>query len=110
MRTNRRIGHNPLGATPSGILIKFAGIKPDNQDFIQPGAVANDRRVGVLWKSADRRSTDFQVIGFDDMTTLLPFGYNEQVAPLGTFVAAGLIAFRFGGFGRQTRSRTDNSK
>ena len=47
-------------------LIHFAGIKPYDQDLVQPRAVADDRSLGVLWPGVQRRFAELHVIGRDD--------------------------------------------
>ena len=97
------MGNDPVSAAPSCFLVKFAGIKPDREDFIQTRTVAYNRSFGILRPSVYLWATKLQVIGFEDHALVLSLGHNKHVTVLRPLIAAGLIVFRTGRFARQTR-------
>src|SRR6185312_14049723 len=94
VRANRRIGDDTVGRTRPRIVIKLARVKPDDQDFIEYRAAADDRRFRVLRPGVYRRTAELQIVGLDDCALVVPFREDQQFPFLRPLVTAGFVIRR----------------
>src|SRR5947209_7835409 len=57
VRTNRRIGDDPLDRPGACFIVEFAGVKFYEHDFVQARTLADHCRFWILWPCMDRRSS-----------------------------------------------------
>ena len=108
VRAHTRIRHDTIGRAPRVSSSSSVAGKSDEQDLVQPRAVADDAAAGVDGIGQRRRAARQKIGGRDDLSDSLSAGEHEAIAGLGT-LRAGITSLGGGAAGRAERHASAKS-
>ncbi|HZF07077.1 MAG TPA: hypothetical protein VE932_22265 [Patescibacteria group bacterium] len=84
VRADTRIRHDAVGRPGARVFGELVRGKPNEQDLVQPRAVADDTAAGVNGIDHDRRLARQQIAEGDDVSDSLSAGEHEAISGLRT--------------------------
>ena len=74
---NQRIGDNAVGRSRSRGVVEFARVKPYEDNFVEPRALADHRGFWILRPSVQGRPVELEITGFDDFAFVFAIRVHE---------------------------------